>query len=826
MDEQRMSSLEAEVHHGIDVIVKLTQFSGGKDSVLELIKKEIERLEKQHKDCEKSPQPHASSDCPQHKLLEELKEKLETLTQNKDNSNCETLLNNLCSGLEKFLGYQETSKGYDGTGIVYSDLDRLCDGVMSFLHGVLDTVRDDESVKTYDDYMRNNGQDDLHTVLQHLQSSIGQGRSVFGERVEEVNGRTLSVINALGELITDKIDSYATNVLSGHPSKELQQQLREWTSVLGSINDHIKSNIITNVAKLDPALGEKIMRKIEPVQRVVEQLRGVAGNDEVVRGVVLVDEHLEKQRDYVLAKINSESKDFGDKVEGEFWKLDKKVKGLEKTKITHFTDIYGRLKEVHEFFGDDFDIKYKKKIDGLFSELANKMTQIDPKNSNSNDGNISILKEKFEKVKSDIDLIGTEVDGEVADLSTWKTEADKVVKEAKKKCEEIIAKLSDDEKSKIAGPAGQLRQKATQLLAASVDAKRGVTTAVQDAVRKFAALDGMVTQGLENFKGKITPTISGCLTNLKDIDFAGGRVIKLGTLSTKGHVGEWLKNNLQSSSGLNGAFKSLGQDNESILQSIFNVLKVENIVNGQRDVTFFKALDEDIHNAIKDIINLKNLSDPMQSLRTELNGDGLHRAVSGITVKVKDLTDQVNQQAESSLIDGYFDGIWNALDDLCSGVQNLVETTGNGGIKKDGVNPRLNELEKGLQTTKLRDSKNGLHDIHAHLGQLQIRIAEVTKADASTKVADIIAELEGLPELLNRKRSDAGRNMDDLRMQLTHRLKIVETNIQYADTFIQRAIKTVQQSLQLAHHNITELLYHLTNTVLKATDQAFQKSYR
>ncbi|GBE63503.1 phage SPP1 structural protein, putative [Babesia ovata] len=356
------------------------------------------------------------------------------------------------------------------------------------------------------------------------------------------------------------------------------------------------------------------------------------------------------------------------------------------------------------------------------------MTQIDPKNSNSNDGNISILKEKFEKVKSDIDLIGTEVDGEVADLSTWKTEADKVVKEAKRK--------------------------GHSALAASVDAKRELpqlckTLSENRRVRWYG------DSGIENFKGKITPTISGCLTNLKDIDFAGGRVIKLGTLSTKGHVGEWLKNNLQSSSGLNGAFKSLGQDNESILQSIFNVLKVENIVNGQRDVTFFKALDEDIHNAIKDIINLKNLSDPMQSLRTELNGDGLHRAVSGITVKVKDLTDQVNQQAESSLIDGYFDGIWNALDDLCSGVQNLVETTGNGGIKKDGVNPRLNELEKGLQTTKLRDSKNGLHDIHAHLGQLQIRIAEVTKADASTKVADIIAELEGLPELLNRKRSDA-----------------------------------------------------------------------
>ncbi|GBE58855.1 hypothetical protein, conserved [Babesia ovata] len=51
------------------------------------------------------------------------------------------LLDNLCTGLEKFLGYEKGN--YTGEGIVYSDLDRLCDGVMAFLHGVLSGVRDD-----------------------------------------------------------------------------------------------------------------------------------------------------------------------------------------------------------------------------------------------------------------------------------------------------------------------------------------------------------------------------------------------------------------------------------------------------------------------------------------------------------------------------------------------------------------------------------------------------------------------------------------------------------------------------------------------------------
>ncbi|GBE60094.1 hypothetical protein, conserved [Babesia ovata] len=75
--------------------------------------------------------------------LSELKDKLEAfIGKDKDNAEtCQNLLTNLSEGLEKFLGFNSESKGYDGSGIVYSDLDRLCDGVMAFLHGVLSGVK-------------------------------------------------------------------------------------------------------------------------------------------------------------------------------------------------------------------------------------------------------------------------------------------------------------------------------------------------------------------------------------------------------------------------------------------------------------------------------------------------------------------------------------------------------------------------------------------------------------------------------------------------------------------------------------------------------------
>ncbi|GBE63201.1 hypothetical protein, conserved [Babesia ovata] len=130
-------------------------------------KRQIDDFQKQGYDAEKAKKYvsipyHLSNslETEQAKLMshEASLESLESLgmlitfhqsVQTPQSGECENILDKLCTGLQTFLGYNETSKGYDGTGIVYSDLDRLCDGVMSFLHGVLESVKDDPSVSTY-----------------------------------------------------------------------------------------------------------------------------------------------------------------------------------------------------------------------------------------------------------------------------------------------------------------------------------------------------------------------------------------------------------------------------------------------------------------------------------------------------------------------------------------------------------------------------------------------------------------------------------------------------------------------------------------------------
>ncbi|GBE63027.1 hypothetical protein, conserved [Babesia ovata] len=113
-------------------------------------------------------------------------EKLITFHQSVKNiqdGKCKDILNNLCSGLEKFLGYQETSKGYDGSGIVYSDLDRLCDGVMAFLHSVLKDVHDKQPYIVGKEGLNEN-------VVKHLKDNLCSGhdgfKSVIGQVAEGV----------------------------------------------------------------------------------------------------------------------------------------------------------------------------------------------------------------------------------------------------------------------------------------------------------------------------------------------------------------------------------------------------------------------------------------------------------------------------------------------------------------------------------------------------------------------------------------------------------------------------------------------------------------
>ncbi|GBE63519.1 hypothetical protein, conserved [Babesia ovata] len=323
MDEQRMSSLEAEVQHGIDVIVKLTQFSGSEKSIVDLIEKEIARLTKQQKNCETCQKSHPSADCPQHKKLEELKEKRDEISTNKDN-NPRDLLDNLCTGLEKFLGF---SKGnYTGEGIVYSDLDRLCDGVMAFLHGVLDNIQPKlglhrnniQSAIMSLEANKHLGKEGFNTAIQAVVTGVRQ----YNDFVQVSND---SVKDPINNLLVQVGEEFRKNVSAILPEKDqdnagrvevakeqVDRKLEQCKENAKTFNEAF--NLDTNIAMknavndLNPKLHDSVLVAAKAVKHETSRLEELATREhtDMCATVALVKSTLESARDCVNKTIRED----------------------------------------------------------------------------------------------------------------------------------------------------------------------------------------------------------------------------------------------------------------------------------------------------------------------------------------------------------------------------------------------------------------------------------------------------------------------------------------------------------------------------------------
>ncbi|GBE63207.1 hypothetical protein, conserved [Babesia ovata] len=221
--------------------------------------------------------------------LNTLKESLNKFT---DQNNCNQLLTNLTEGLEKFLGYNSDSKGYSGEGIVYSDLDRLCDGVMSFLHGVLESVKDDDNVTTYDVTPDKK----ISTLPEKLGKFMHKGSNVFQEAITQVSAALRAWSGELEERTKDVKaqfnflkDHYITN-FSSALNKLSPHSIGEPSDVAGRLGECIHhaqmllagfSDAKNACSKLDGGLQKRLQKSVGNVEVAVEKFVAGATNEEL-----------------------------------------------------------------------------------------------------------------------------------------------------------------------------------------------------------------------------------------------------------------------------------------------------------------------------------------------------------------------------------------------------------------------------------------------------------------------------------------------------------------------------------------------------------------
>ncbi|CDR97120.1 hypothetical protein BBBOND_0310230 [Babesia bigemina] len=214
--------------------------------------------------------------------LKDLTNKLSIFTEN-GHQKCTELLNNLCSGLETFLGFNPETKGYDGSGIVYSDLDRLCDAVMGFLSGVLGAVKDDEAVKTYDNMMSNK----LEKVLEEVNKKIGSGREGLAVSVAAVK----EWLEGYGNKVDEKTNNVITNLKTLRTNinfniselSKLDNFDIAWPvwrdTVIGKLNETLQ-NATLAIEKLDKPLQVKIRNEFDEITLRIHELDRGAKSDE------------------------------------------------------------------------------------------------------------------------------------------------------------------------------------------------------------------------------------------------------------------------------------------------------------------------------------------------------------------------------------------------------------------------------------------------------------------------------------------------------------------------------------------------------------------
>ncbi|CDR71991.1 hypothetical protein, conserved [Babesia bigemina] len=442
--------------------------------------------------------------------------------KNTSNNNPTNILTNLCTGLETFLGFNSASKGYDGTGIVYSDLDRLCDGVMAFLSGVLDAVKNENEVTTYDNYISGDTKK-LKSVLKLVDSKIGSGREGLADAVgavkewlegyeREINDKTKKVTDELTWLINNMNGNYKNKI---NENSSLTDQLSTWSEVIGNIDFDVSQIEEDKISELDKSLKTNVMNEIKIVKKSVEMLNKSAKNPDLLTQVQRVDAELEWQRNDVKKHVDQVCEKVGDDVHKELYKIRRSVSALEDKKKDQFQGIHEKLKEADAFLHDEFSNDYRNEIEKLFADVNDQMSDI-----TSTETSDSNLKQKFSAMMMDTTHIRVDMVTENRKLNEWKKKAQDVVYAVKTKIGDIIMKLDKDrlssaEYQKVQFAADNLKEKADRFMTSIAEAKKALTSSINVALQAVKTMDEELKKDLRIVKGRIRDEIWSHVNLLK-----------------------------------------------------------------------------------------------------------------------------------------------------------------------------------------------------------------------------------------------------------------------------------------------------------------------
>ncbi|CDR71820.1 hypothetical protein, conserved [Babesia bigemina] len=398
-----------------------------------------------------------SCHCPDHVPPRELGEKFH---ENKkceitSNNNPTNILNNLCSGLETFLGFNSANKGYNGTGIVYSDLDRLCDGVMGFLSGV------------------------LSNIYKHL----GQHKNTLNDAITSLN--TNKHLGKKG------FNAAIVKVVAG---------VRGYNDKVKRSNDDIKRPIETLLTHVN----EEVMKKVSAIL-----------NDNAASGQnTYSDKDIEKVKRAVTEATNL-VKTCIDSSNAYLFGIDSQRKNINDLNHELKLNVHNVTKHVKHESGRLHDLAWKAKGDlEAMDKVINDKLKTVKENVNCRikievNELVENLKLKVSAILIQLKQISENLADSLSNLELWMEKTKHMIDNAVAKLDLIINKtVGRENREFITSMTEQIGRDVKQLHSAGQDAKNRVAALVRDAHLKVRELQTALQFDLGTIKDEIRSKVS------------------------------------------------------------------------------------------------------------------------------------------------------------------------------------------------------------------------------------------------------------------------------------------------------------------------------
>ncbi|GBE63363.1 hypothetical protein, conserved [Babesia ovata] len=711
-----LSDCELNVHDG-----PLKELNKEIPKKIQELKIKIEELKQLDKDAEKAGEkPKNASQID--KLNKDLQshnasmKSLETLNQlceiansltktQQNNENPKNLLDNLCTGLEKFLGY--SNGNYTGEGIVYSDLDRLCDGVMSFLHGVLDNIQPKLGQhKTQIDSALSKLKDTNDNGITKYKAAIAavaEGVRAYNERVAASNDAVKSVVTTLHNNVNT---SFVESVKLILPQKDIDtasakvvqaaealigKKVEECERYASAFKTSLDSQT-NNIDNLNSSLSAKIRSVISSVEHEKARLHDVAAKEKAV--LTATTEKVKTALETLKCSVN-------DKITVDVGKLVKEVKEALKPILKELKSISQSLSECIKRFG-----KWMEEAERILQNALDKVNEIlaeaNEGNSSKNPkkiyqavehiqtqtvalyGQLDGVKDKYNELFTTLKGKNGDGQGDEGGVMGKLKEADQQVKEPKE-LEEWKKDGGDWDVSKKIDPL--YKEVNTQLGNAINKLWADLDKGLAEAYRGLGQFNSDLP-GLEALKG------TG-LGAIRDV----GIWITAG-ITDKQNIGNHLENVLKYLKTAENNWNKVKQDrvHQEIVEGIINDLGTRTMKGVEKQLgELLNAAAISGGDNLQKVVN-KIVSQHLEPIKNEAQGyvDGANEAQNELMLKANEIT--------------------QCLGNLCYNIRNAAE------LDPHSAKRKLEELRDTYFKEPGKDDANSIKKIYTEITDLQRRL--------------------------------------------------------------------------------------------------------